>query len=88
VAAALAHRQPIQLAASADTQRGWALPLPAIKVAVQAIILQMAAAKEWGDANFAKLDPLTVSMAHPDGMIALLSGKGEIDNHFTSPPFQ
>jgi NitT/TauT family transport system substrate-binding protein len=64
------------------------IALPAIKVAVQAIILQMAAAKEWGDAEFAKLDPLTVSMAHPDGMIALLSGKGEIDAHFTSPPFQ
>lgn len=64
------------------------IALPAIKVAVQAIILQMAAAKEWGDASFGKLDPLTVSMAHPDGMIALLSGKGEIDSHFTSPPFQ
>jgi NitT/TauT family transport system substrate-binding protein len=61
---------------------------PAIKVAVQAIILQMAAAQEWGDENFARLDPLTVSMAHPDGMIALLSGKSEIDAHFTSPPFQ
>jgi NitT/TauT family transport system substrate-binding protein len=64
------------------------IAVPAIKVSVQAIILQMAAAKEWGDGGFAKLDPLTVSMAHPDGMIALLSGKSEIDSHFTSPPFQ
>jgi NitT/TauT family transport system substrate-binding protein len=64
------------------------IALPAIKVAVQAIILQMAAAKEWGDANYAKLDPLTVSMAHPDGYAALVSGKSEITAHFTSPPFQ
>jgi NitT/TauT family transport system substrate-binding protein len=64
------------------------IALPAIKIAAQAIILQMAAAKEWGDASFAKLDPLTVSMTHPDGMITLLSGKGEINSHFTSPPFQ
>jgi len=64
------------------------IALPAIKVAVQAIILQMAAAKEWGDANYAKLDPLTVSMAHPDGLAALLSGQSEVTAHFTSPPFQ
>src|SRR5207253_5917618 len=64
------------------------IALPAIKVAVQAIILQMAAAKEWGDASYAKLDPLTVSMTHPDGLIALLSGHGEVNSHFTSPPFQ
>jgi NitT/TauT family transport system substrate-binding protein len=64
------------------------IALPAIKVAVQAIMLQMAAAKEWGDADYAKLDPLTVSMAHPDGYAALVSGKSEITAHFTSPPFQ
>jgi NitT/TauT family transport system substrate-binding protein len=64
------------------------IALPAIKVAVQAIILQMAAAKEWGDKEYAKLDPLTVSMAHPDGLAALLSGQSEITAHFTSPPFQ
>src|SRR4029077_14157402 len=33
------------------------------------------------------LDGLTVSMAHPDAMTAFLSGAGEIDNHFTPPPF-
>lgn len=64
------------------------IALPAVKVAVQAIILQMAAATEWGEANYAKLDPLTVSMAHPDGLAAMLSPGGEITAHFTSPPFQ
>ena len=37
--------------------------------------------------NYAKLDALTVSMAHPDAMATFLSGGGEINNHFTSPPF-
>jgi NitT/TauT family transport system substrate-binding protein len=64
------------------------IALPAIKVSNQAIILQMAAAKEWGIGEYAKLDPLTVSMTHPDGLAALLSGQSEITTHFTSAPFQ
>jgi NitT/TauT family transport system substrate-binding protein len=64
------------------------IALPAVKVSVQAIMLQMAAVKEFGEANYARLDPLTVSMAHPDGLATFLSGAGEINNHFTSPPFQ
>jgi NitT/TauT family transport system substrate-binding protein len=63
------------------------IALPAVKVSMQAIILQMAAAQTFGESNYAKLDPLTVSMAHPDAMATFLSGGGEIDNHFTSPPF-
>src|SRR5439155_21351449 len=63
------------------------IALPAVKVSMQALILQMAAAQAFGEANYTKLDGLTVSMAHPDAMTAFLSGAGEIDNHFTSPPF-
>src|SRR6476659_8890428 len=63
------------------------IALPAVKVSMQAILLQMAAAQAFGDANYAKLDALTVSMAHPDAMATFLSGAGEINNHFTSPPF-
>lgn len=63
------------------------IALPSVKVTQHALILEMAAAKTWGDANYARLDPLTVSMAHPDAMVALLSGKGEIDSHFASSPF-
>src|SRR5262245_32758427 len=63
------------------------IALPAVKVSMQAILLQMAAAQPFGEANYTKLDGLTVSMAHPDAMAAFLSGAGEIDNHFTSPPF-
>ena len=63
------------------------IALPAVKVAMQAILLQMAAAKLFGEQNYTKLDSLTVSMAHPDSMAALLSGAGEIGSHFASPPF-
>jgi NitT/TauT family transport system substrate-binding protein len=63
------------------------IAVPAVKVSMQATLLQMWAEKELGAANRNKLDPLTVSMAHPDGMAALVSGGGEINNHFTSPPF-
>lgn len=61
--------------------------LPTAKVSIQAIILQMAVAKEFGQENFSKLDKLTVTMKHPDAMAALLSGKSEITGHLTSPPF-
>jgi len=64
------------------------IALPAVKVSIQAIILQMAAAKEFGDDQVNKLDRLTISRAHPDAMAALLSGKGEINGHFTWAPFQ
>ena len=63
------------------------IAMPAVKVSMQAIVLQMAAAQAFGEANYTKLDGLTVSMSHPDGMAAFLSGGGEINNHFTSPPF-
>jgi NitT/TauT family transport system substrate-binding protein len=64
------------------------IAVPAVKVSVQAITLQMAAAKAYGDKDFAKLDPLTVSMSPPDATIALLGGKSEVTASFSVPPFQ
>jgi NitT/TauT family transport system substrate-binding protein len=64
------------------------IALPAVKVSVQAMMLQMAAAKQWGQANFAKLDPLTFGMSPPDSTIALLSDSGDITSVFSVPPFQ
>jgi NitT/TauT family transport system substrate-binding protein len=62
------------------------IALPAPKVSVQAIMLQMIAEKTLG--KFDALDRLTVGMSHPDGTAAMLSGKLEIASHFTSAPFQ
>jgi NitT/TauT family transport system substrate-binding protein len=64
------------------------IALPAVKVSVQAVALQMAAAKQFGAANFGRLDGLTVSMSPPDSTIALLSGAGDITAVFSVPPFQ
>jgi NitT/TauT family transport system substrate-binding protein len=55
---------------------------------VQTIYLQMAVAKEFGQENFRKLNPLMVNLPHPEGLRAMLSGAGEIRSQFTSPPFQ
>jgi NitT/TauT family transport system substrate-binding protein len=63
------------------------IAVPSVKISVQAIALQMAAAKEWGLEAWQKLDPFTVSMAHPDGAAAMLSGKSEVNGHFTVAPF-
>jgi NitT/TauT family transport system substrate-binding protein len=62
------------------------IALPAPKVSVQAIMLEMIAEKTLG--RFDALDHLTVGMSHPDGTAAMLSGKLEVTSHFTSAPFQ
>lgn len=58
-----------------------------IKVSYQAMLIQMAAAKEFGFENYTKLDPLTVTVSNPNGVIALSNTKSEINTHFTPPPF-
>jgi len=57
------------------------------RVSMQAIILRMLVAEAYGKDQFAKLDHLTVPLPHPDAMGALLSGKSEIDAHFTAAPY-
>jgi NitT/TauT family transport system substrate-binding protein len=64
------------------------IALPAVTVSVQARILQMAAAKQWGDKEFARLDKLTQALPHPDAAAAIIAGKTEITGHFGNPPFQ
>ncbi len=64
------------------------IALPSVKVSIQAIILQMAAAKLWGPAQFAKLDPMTVAMSPPDAHVALISGAAGVGSVFSVPPYQ
>ena len=63
------------------------IAVPGIKTSLPAVLLHMAAAKEFGDANYAKLDPITVGLGHPEALGVMLSGKGEINSHMASPPF-
>jgi NitT/TauT family transport system substrate-binding protein len=64
------------------------IALPAAKVSNQAILLQMAAEKEWGPGQHGRLDVNTVSMAHPDATIAMVGGNQDIVANFSSIPFQ
>lgn len=64
------------------------IALPAVKVSIQAVTLQMAAEQAFGPGQHGRLDTLTVSMSHPDGMAAMMSGRSEVTGHFTSAPFQ
>ncbi|CAN7734396.1 ABC transporter substrate-binding protein [Duganella sp. LjRoot269] len=62
--------------------------LPAVQVSVQSRILQYAAAKQWGDKEFARLDKFTQTLPHPDATAAVIAGGTEINGHFGNPPFQ
>jgi NitT/TauT family transport system substrate-binding protein len=64
------------------------IALPAVKVSMQALMLQMAATKLYGEKEYQHFDPLTVSLAHPDATAMMLSGKSEIVANFSSFPFQ
>jgi NitT/TauT family transport system substrate-binding protein len=63
------------------------IALPAAKVSLQSLILQIAVAKEFGIKNYDKLDHLTVSLGNPDSLISLTSPKSEITAHFGQEPF-
>lgn len=63
------------------------IAVTAVKTSIPSIIMQMWAAKKWGQKDYQRLDPLTTSLPHPDAMAALLSNT-EITAHFASPPYQ
>jgi NitT/TauT family transport system substrate-binding protein len=63
------------------------IAVTAIKVSIPALLMQMYARQKYGAAQTNRFDKDTVTMTHPDGVIALLSGSGAVDAHFTSPPF-
>ena len=64
------------------------IALPTAKTSIQAITLQMAAAKLYGESEQGRFDAQMVSMGHPDAQVAMLGGRSEITAHFGSPPFQ
>ena len=63
------------------------IAMPAAGISIQAIMLQMAAAKEWGPDQARRLDKNGVTLAHPEAMSQMLSNMGAIDSHFASPPY-
>jgi NitT/TauT family transport system substrate-binding protein len=63
------------------------IAVTAIKVSIPSIIMQIAARQEFGEKETFRYDRHTVSLTHPDGVAAMLSGISEISLHFTSVPF-
>ena len=63
------------------------IAMPGIKTSLSAVVLQMMVAREFGAAQYDKLDPLTVGLPHPDALTALISGNAEVNAHLGSPPF-
>ncbi|MCI1015932.1 ABC transporter substrate-binding protein [Herbaspirillum sp. C7C2] len=64
------------------------IAVPAVGVSVQSRVLQLASAKLWGDAQYNRLDKLSIAVPHPDATAAIISGGTEITGHFGNPPFQ
>jgi NitT/TauT family transport system substrate-binding protein len=64
------------------------IAVPTVKVSMQSTILGIAAFKLFGEAGRGKYDPFTVAMSHPDATVALLSGAGEVNSHFSAPPYE
>ena len=63
------------------------IAVPSVKISTQAIMLQMAAADLFGQPNYQKFDELTVSLSHPDAMLALMNNTGGVNAHFATSPF-
>jgi len=63
------------------------IAVPAPKVSGPALALEMAAAQEWGPAQYDKLDQLV--LARPDSAAAneLIEGKSELTAHFSRSPY-
>lgn len=70
-----------------DFNSGDKIAVPAVKVSAQALCLQMAAAKEWGQDQYAKLDPLTITRSHPDAAAAVMSKGTEVNSHYSVAPY-
>jgi NitT/TauT family transport system substrate-binding protein len=80
------NTRSIAIRTIADFTEKSRIALPGVQISPQAVMLQMESEKVFGPGRHGRLDPLTVTMTNPDGMAAMLSG-GEIDSHFTTPPF-
>jgi NitT/TauT family transport system substrate-binding protein len=63
------------------------IAVPTAKISAQALCLEMAAAQQWGDAEYQKLDSLTVTLPHPEAAAGVMSGKSPVNSHYGVSPF-
>lgn len=71
----------------ADFMPGDRIAVPTVKLSTQAILLQMAAARQWGADAWGRLDPLTVQMTHSEALAAMEGPAAALHNHFGAPPY-
>jgi NitT/TauT family transport system substrate-binding protein len=70
-----------------DIREDEKIAVTAVKVSIPAIVMQMYARKKYGAAETFKFDKYTISMQHPDGVVALLTRNKQIAAHYASAPF-
>jgi len=63
------------------------IALPSVKVSTQAVLLEIAAEKEWGTGQHTRLDHLVVQMPHPEALTSVLGAAHEVNCHFATSPF-
>ena len=63
------------------------IAVPALNLSGPAVVLDMAAAREWGIENYQRLARLAVAMSDETAAAALIAGKGEITAHFSRMPY-
>lgn len=64
------------------------IAVPTVKMSMQATVLQIAAEKQLGAGVLDKVNAMTVSMGHPDALIAMTNKNEQITSHFSLPPYQ
>lgn len=63
------------------------IALPSVKASTQAVTLEMASEKAFGNGNAFVLDSQTVSMPHPQALAAMVSGRTPVRSHFATLPY-
>ena len=82
----LVSREP-RIKALADFGPADRIAVPTVRVSTQAILLSIAAVGMFGRDQATHFDPMTVQLGHPDAVAALLNANGEVNSHFSAPPF-
>jgi NitT/TauT family transport system substrate-binding protein len=70
-----------------DFGPGDRIAVPALKLSGPAVMLDMAAAREWGIEGYQRLAKLAVAMPDESAAAALIAGKGEVTAHFSRMPY-
>ena len=63
------------------------IAVPAVKFSVPALMLEMAAAQEWGPEHYDKLDDRVRSVSDTAASAELRDGKSDLDAHFSRSPY-